>query len=162
MVADRHLGQEIDSRHPAGLVSSTMMMASAPSGIGAPVMIRMVSPDSSGRGATDPAGMVPTTGRVNGLVFEAPMVSAARTANPSIAVLSNGGNRLGRRDRLGQDHAEGVGQRDVDRNQDRKLPVDLGLGFLQSDHVPRVEPRSRSDAAEGVGSAERRHREIDG
>jgi hypothetical protein len=53
-----------------------MTTASAPSGIGAPVKIRIASPAASGRGAVCPAATSATTGSVTG----APARSAARTA----------------------------------------------------------------------------------
>ncbi len=73
---------------PSESVSSTMTMASAPGGMGAPVMIRAASPGPTGLSRPDiPAATVPTTFRVTG----ASATSAARTANPSMAVLAKGG-----------------------------------------------------------------------
>ncbi len=61
-------------------VHSTGTTASAPAGIGAPVMIRRLSPRVTPRGAREPAGMSPTTGSSTGSSGLAPAVSAARTA----------------------------------------------------------------------------------
>ena len=72
---------------PTGAVRSTITTASAPSGIGAPVMIRIASPGPTATVGAAPAARVPTTASSTG----APAVSAARTAKPSIAVLANGG-----------------------------------------------------------------------
>src|SRR5581483_10922589 len=58
--------------------------ASAPSGTTPPVAIAIASPVSSGRVAGRPAAMRNTTGR-------RPGASSARSANPSIAELGNGG-----------------------------------------------------------------------
>src|SRR4051794_29988796 len=68
-------------------VTSTGTMASAPSGTGAPVMMRMAWPVPPGVDGAAPAASVPTTSSSTG----APEVSAARTAYPSMAVLANGG-----------------------------------------------------------------------
>ena len=70
------------------LVSSTMTMASAPIGMGAPVMIRLACPfPTTGRFA-EPAWEVPT---ISSFVPEFTQ-SSARTANPSIAELSKRGS----------------------------------------------------------------------
>ncbi len=61
-------------------VHSTGTIESAPDGIGAPVMIRRQMPRVTPRGAREPAGMSPTTGRTTGSCSVAPAVSAARTA----------------------------------------------------------------------------------
>ncbi len=47
-------------------VASTGITVSAPSGIGAPVMIRMQVPGSIARLAVSPAGISPTTGSETG------------------------------------------------------------------------------------------------
>ena len=57
-----------------------MTTASAPSGIGAPVKIRIASPGPSPRGAGWPAATSATTGSSTGAASVAPAVSAARTA----------------------------------------------------------------------------------
>ena len=68
-------------------VSSTRTMVSAPSGIGAPVMMRIASPRTIGRVGTAPAAISPTTiSRFGTSATSAPM-----TAYPSIAELRNGG-----------------------------------------------------------------------
>ena len=83
-------GADAGPRRPAGatqtwspslVVISTMTMASAPAGSGAPVMIRIASPgpDRGGR-RLSPAARVPTTSRRAGRSLVAPAVSAARTA----------------------------------------------------------------------------------
>ena len=75
-------------------VDSTGTTASAPGGIGAPVMIRMAWPGESGDSpGPAPAAIVPTTTRSTGESGPAAAVSAAMTAKPSIAVLANGGTR---------------------------------------------------------------------
>jgi hypothetical protein len=72
--------------------SSMGMTASAPSGIGAPVMIRTASPAPGDGRSTAPAAISPTTRKV------APgPTSSERTANPSIAELANGGMSPGAR-----------------------------------------------------------------
>ena len=80
----------IDADHaPSSIrsVSSTMTTASAPSGIGAPVMMRIASPRPTGTSAAAPAATVATTGSSTG----ASVVSSARTAYPSTALFTNGG-----------------------------------------------------------------------
>ena len=61
-------------------VSSTWTIASAPSGSGAPVMIRIVWPSTSRVRSVLPAGMSPTTGSVTGESADAPATSATLTA----------------------------------------------------------------------------------
>ncbi len=68
-------------------MSSTITAASAPAGIGAPVMMRSASPAPTSPSNAAPAANVPTIVNSTG----APAVSAARTAYPSTAVLRNGG-----------------------------------------------------------------------
>src|SRR5262245_15786184 len=80
----------IRTRSPpsSGDVDSTITIASAPSGSAAPVMMRTACPRPTRTPAgSEPAANVATTSKVTG----APAVSAARSAKPSIAVLSNGG-----------------------------------------------------------------------
>ena len=69
-------------------VSSTITIASAPSGRGAPVMILHAWPEVIGGGVSPPVWLVPT------IVNSAPGLwqSEAITANPSIAELSNLGS----------------------------------------------------------------------
>ena len=62
------------------VVCSTITTASAPSGIGAPVKMRMASPGCSARSAGWPAATSATTGSTTGDASLAPDVSAARTA----------------------------------------------------------------------------------
>ena len=76
---------------PSRRVRSTMTIASAPSGIGAPVMIRIASPGPTATVGAWPAGRSPTTRSRTGAPGAAADVSAARTAYPSIAVFANGG-----------------------------------------------------------------------
>ncbi len=71
----------------AGRVSSTFTTASAPGGMGAPVMIRAAWPGPTLRSPASPAATVPTTSSSTG----APAVSVATTAKPSMAVLANAG-----------------------------------------------------------------------
>jgi hypothetical protein len=61
-------------------VRSTGTTASAPSGIGAPVMIRATLPGASGGTSVRPAGMSVATGSTTGASSDAPASSAARTA----------------------------------------------------------------------------------
>ena len=78
-------------------VCSTITTASAPAGIGAPVMIRMAWP-----GPTVGVGAVPAGQRADDVSADrgaAGGSSAARTAKPSIAVLANGGTASSARDR---------------------------------------------------------------
>src|SRR5439155_991297 len=65
---------------PSRSVYSTITTASAPSGIGAPVMIRMASPSPTGCSGARPAGSSPATARRTGASGPAPAVSAASTA----------------------------------------------------------------------------------
>ena len=66
----------IRTRSPVDSVSSTMTTASAPSGSGAPVMMRSAWPASTARSAAKPAARTPMASSSTG----APSVSAARTA----------------------------------------------------------------------------------
>ena len=85
---DGFAAREIVTFSSSTTVSSTITTASAPSGIGAPVMIRIAWPSPTCRPAgSAPAGSVATTASVTG----ADATSDARTANPSTAVLANGG-----------------------------------------------------------------------
>ena len=63
----------------------------APAGTGAPVMIRAAVPGRSGPLGNRPAGMSSEMASVTGASQRAPSTSEARTANPSIALLSQGG-----------------------------------------------------------------------
>ena len=69
-------------------VSSTITIASAPTGSGAPVMILHAWPEAIDGGVSPPVWLVPT------IVNSAPVLwqSEAITANPSIAELSNLGS----------------------------------------------------------------------
>ena len=67
--------------------SSTITTASAPVGIGAPVMMRRACPASTCHSVPSPAANVPMTRKVVG----AAATSADRTAKPSTAVFANGG-----------------------------------------------------------------------
>ena len=73
-------------------------------------MIRMASPASSGRLATDPAAMVPTTGSETGDCLVAPMASAALMANPVHGCIGERRNGFVGHHRLGQHQAKGFGQ----------------------------------------------------
>ena len=68
-----------------------MITAFAPSGIGAPVAITIASLGSIVLLEATPAPIESTILKVLGADFEAPNVSSALTANPSIADLSKGG-----------------------------------------------------------------------
>ena len=57
-------------------VRSCMIMASAPSGTGAPVMIRAAFPSVIGQVGTLPAGITSVTSKVTGCSGEAAAVSA--------------------------------------------------------------------------------------
>src|SRR5438034_3398918 len=76
---------------PEDCVRSTITTASAPAGIGAPVMMRIASPGPTATAGATPAASSPTTCSVAGAWWGASAVSAARTAYPSIAVFANGG-----------------------------------------------------------------------
>ena len=71
---------------PSDAVSSTGTTASAPGGTAAPVMTATASPAPTARVAARPAATSPATRSTTG-----PGTSAARTAYPSIRLLSNGG-----------------------------------------------------------------------
>ena len=72
-------------------VSSNGTTASASSGTGAPVIIRIAPPGGTGRSGNSPAATAPTTGNKTGLEAEAGATSAERTAYPSMAELASGG-----------------------------------------------------------------------
>jgi hypothetical protein len=61
-------------------VHSIGTTASAPAGIGAPVMIRVESPGCTLYADCDPAAMSPTTGSLTGVDSVAPATSSTRTA----------------------------------------------------------------------------------
>ena len=65
---------------PSFSVSSIRITASAPSGIGAPVMIRAAWPLPTAFRGIDPAGMSSTTSRMTGFSRVAPPVSLQRRA----------------------------------------------------------------------------------
>ena len=70
-------------------VASTRTTVSAPSGIGAPVMIRHAAPGRHSRGTASPAGMSPATGSATGAA--SPAMSSKRRAKPSMAEFVKGG-----------------------------------------------------------------------
>ena len=72
-----------------------MTTESAPSGIGAPVMIRIAVPSPTGILAGAPAATSPTTRNEMPCSECAPDVSTARTAYPSTAELAKGGTSSG-------------------------------------------------------------------
>ena len=76
-------------------VRSTGTTASAPAGIGAPVMIRMAVPGRTSSVARKPAGTSSITVSDTGADSVAEPMSAARTAYPSIEELSNDGRGHG-------------------------------------------------------------------
>ena len=123
-------------------VRSTMTTASAPAGIGAPVMMRTASPAPSDRSAGLPGRQRrPPRGSVTG----APAVSAARTAKPSMAVLANGGTASVDDHVVGQHETRRLGQRDGHRGE-RLAPVEhVGAGVVEADHDRH--PTGRSDDA---------------
>src|SRR5579875_2688358 len=85
-------GRWIATRASPRSVSSSGMTASAPAGIGAPVMIRIASPGPIPERAFAPAATSPITCRCTGDSPLASRVSIARTAYPSIAELSKPGS----------------------------------------------------------------------
>src|ERR1700674_716335 len=72
-------------------VSSLRMTESAPPGIGAPVMMRIASPRVSGLGANSPAAIVAMTRSFTGSPLITGVMSAERTAYPSMEELLHGG-----------------------------------------------------------------------
>ena len=76
-------------------VSSIRTTASAPSGMGAPVMIRTAVPCTSGAGSPGRAATSPTMGSEAGASDVAAARSAALTAKPSIWELRNSGRSTG-------------------------------------------------------------------
>ena len=70
----------IRTRSSPASVSSTRITLSAPSGSGAPVMIRVASPFPSTRDGKAPAATDSITGSSTGAVSLAPRTSSARTA----------------------------------------------------------------------------------
>ena len=81
-------GPSIVTLVPSTLVSSTMTIASAPSGNGAPVIILHAWPGPISGGCSPPVWLTPTIVSVEGPSSQ----SEARTAKPSIAELSNRGS----------------------------------------------------------------------
>ena len=81
-------GPSIVTLSPTTVESSTITMASAPWGRGAPVIILQASPASTVGISSEPAWLVPT------ILSMAPtsLQSASLTAHPSIAELSNLGS----------------------------------------------------------------------
>src|SRR5512140_1448426 len=69
-----------------------MTTASAPCGIGAPVMMRAACPERSCTLGLVPAGIAATSARLRGCPAEAPATSDARTAKPSTDELSKRGS----------------------------------------------------------------------
>ena len=76
----RDFANEPKARPSGSSVSSNGTTASAPAGIGAPVMIRTAVPGSTCPSNTYPAASSPTTRSIAGASSVAPDVSAARTA----------------------------------------------------------------------------------
>jgi hypothetical protein len=77
---------------PWRFVSSTITTASAPRGTIAPVWVRMASPGPTSRCGTTEVGTSPTMRRYAGDCSDAPWVSTARTAYPSIVERGNAGS----------------------------------------------------------------------
>ena len=69
-------------------------MASAPSGTGAPVMIRAAFPSVIGQVGTLPAGITSVTSKVTGCSGEAAAVSTWRSAYPSYALFAKEGTGI--------------------------------------------------------------------
>ena len=115
-------------------VSSTGTTASAPSGIGAPVMIRMTCPRRSTCRVVSPAATSPSTGRTTGRSGLAPASSAARTAYPSIAELSKPGQVDRGDDVLGEHEAQRRPDRDGHRRQRRDEREDGRAVLLDRAH----------------------------
>ena len=61
-------------------VSSNGITVSAPSGSGAPVMIRIAVPETTVLSGIEPAATIPITDRLMGVSFVAPEMSLCRTA----------------------------------------------------------------------------------
>ena len=76
-------------------VSSNGTTASALSGMGAPVIIRIAPPGGTGRSGNSPAATAPATGNKTGCESEADATSVERTAYPSIAEFASGGMSKG-------------------------------------------------------------------
>ena len=89
-----------------------MTIASAPSGIGAPVMIRIASPAPTGTVGACPAGRSPTTRSRTGSASDAPSVSAAPHRVPVHRGVRERRHRLAGDDGLGEHEPERVGERD--------------------------------------------------
>ena len=94
-------------------VCSTITTESAPAGTGAPVMMRAAWPGPTSPSHQSPAAMCATTSSSTGASSLAPARSAARTAKPSIAELSNGATSMSLVGILGEHAAERVEQRDA-------------------------------------------------
>jgi len=87
---------------PSRAVRSTMTIASAPGGIGAPVMIRIDSPGADGALGVRPAGSSPTTRNRTGVSDAAPTVSAAAQLRTVHRGVGEGWHRFGGRHVLGR------------------------------------------------------------
>ena len=81
-------GPRILTSSPSWSESSTITIASAPGGIGAPVIILLAWPVETWGNCSPPARLVPTIFRV----VSSEVQSCARTAQPSIAELSKAGS----------------------------------------------------------------------
>ena len=104
------------------------MTASAPSGTTPPVAIPIASPGCSGCAAGRPAATRKTTGSTPG-------VSAARTANPSIALARERRQVDHRARRLGEHATRRPLERDRLRRQRRGALEHEALGFLESQEL---------------------------
>ena len=145
---DRHVDRARLDRRRAARCRSTITTASAPSGSGAPVMIRIASPGRSGRSA----------GCAGGHLGRRPAGSTGRggrcrrpgTAYPSMAVLANGGTASVATTSPASTSPTAASAGDGPRRQGRAAVEDVGERLVERDHVgqgAQTMPRRRTTSA---------------
>ena len=148
-------GRSIRTRRPSSVtsVSSTITTASAPGGSGAPVMIRMAPPGSTGPVGAAPAAIVPSTRSSTG---DGRGVGGADGEAVDGRVVE-GRDLLGRVHVLGRHVAERVAQADRHHRQRRAGRQDLPPGVVEGDHLAEGNAGDRgsvpSAASRATGTA---------
>ena len=146
---------ETSTRPSRVLVSSTRTTASAPAGTTAPVEIAIACPSSRAERAGRPARDSPATRSATGAPAPAPLVSAARTANPSIEELSKPGtaSELAMSAARTRPSAERSGTGSAvggpTRSNTSRRAFETSINFFGTCNLPRVEPRSSVIGAGG-------------
>ena len=142
------------SSGPAGRLRSTITTASAPSGIGAPVMIRIASPGPTGRSGAIPAIRVATTRSAGGRGLARPGGVGGLHREAVHRRVHERRHRFERRDRLRGDAPDGVGQRHRPRRQPLARRQHRGLRLTERDHARNA--TTRPDSACGCRRSGRR------